>query len=487
MDGLNFLVVEDDPDQLKDLISIIRTAGHQCLGTNLLADALSLLGKEVFTHVITDIHLNNPRDQESEDELKGGFRLLTEIKFNHPNIAAIAISSDPKIETFNKALSCGAQQFLRKPVASWDDIAIAANLATKQNRLVKHFNSNSNRCDRLIPRHLIEKYPDGIVLSPQIRKLVKIVAGFKEIPLTIVGETGTGKEEVAKLLHRERVLAEKGEQIPFVAVNCAHLESNLAQSKLFGHIKGSFTGANSTVKGFIGEANGGILFLDEVHHLTFETQKMLLRVLNDGSYHRIGDVKEHKSHFQVVIASTQDLDRLVSEGRLLEDIRARVLGQDIVLPPLRERLDELQDLIELYFAREGIDIPSTAINGIVETCKKYYWQGNIRTLHSVLRNMTIDAMINDSSLTADLISERPSMLPPDNTNTSSNSGKCLNHIELLMEGIVNDKRSLKDTVDEVEYKLIKSIIAKSPNIGEAAKMMKLGRATLDNKRKKYGL
>ena len=152
-------------------------------------------------------------------------------------------------------------------------------------------------------------------MSEKNKQLAQRLAENIEIPVLIKGETGTGKEIFARLIHSFR--DEKSSKVPFIAVNCATLNSDNATSILFGHKKGSFTGAHETTEGFIGEANGGILFLDEIHHLPAECQTRLLRVLNDGTYTRFGDSRDLKSDFQVIAASTLSLDKLVEEGSFL--------------------------------------------------------------------------------------------------------------------------------------------------------------------------
>ena len=139
------------------------------------------------------------------------------------------------------------------------------------------------------------------MVSDAIRETVRKIAAHGRVPVVIYGETGTGKEEVAKLIHRRRV--ELGGPIPFVPVNCANLRGGTAVSTIFGHKKGAFTGATETTSGFVGEAHGGILFLDELHALTLECQQHLLRVLNDGTYSRVGEAKELYSDFQVIVAT----------------------------------------------------------------------------------------------------------------------------------------------------------------------------------------
>ena len=234
-----------------------------------------------------------------------------------------------------------------------------------------------------LPTHLQELCPDGLCLEGSVRRWVEVAAQNAKLPIVIYGETGTGKEEVAKLIARRRVHHEG--DIPFVPVNCALLGGDLAPSLLFGHKKGAFSGAYATTQGYVGEAHGGILFLDEIHTLSLSCQQKFLRVLNDGAYSRIGDTKELHSNFQVIVASTRDLDDAVDDGKFLLDLRVRLTGIDIPLAPLRERKADIPLLVELFFLKEAIAMSPSELNTLANRCQEFYWQGNIRQLFQCLR------------------------------------------------------------------------------------------------------
>lgn len=480
----SILVVEDDQDELKTIVHFIQKKGYHCIGADNYKESLVQLEGHRFTHVITDIHFV---DKKSRSSTPDGLRLLKEIKSHYPEITAVAISSDPDAAVFEKALQFGAKQFIRKPILGWDEISIALNLANKQKNLEKSIRS-TDRNSKKLPEHLSRKYPDGLVIGRDIRRVISAIAKRPEMILVLKGETGTGKEEVAKLLYKERVKAD-GRDIPFLAVNCAHLEDGLAQAKLFGHKKGSFTGADAASNGYVGDANGGILFLDELHNLNLTAQKMLLRVLNDGSYHRVGETKDRKSHFQLVVASTEDLDDLVEEGRILEDIRSRLHGHEISLKPLRERRGEIQDLIEIFFHKEDISISKSDLERIAEKLKTYYWRGNIRTLFSVLKNLILDCEIYGRPITAESITVRRSMRPPRGGIPSKNGAFDMSTMTAIdtVHAINDGKVTFGDAVRQFEKSVIERIIADSKNISAASERLGLARATLDSKRKKYGI
>jgi DNA-binding NtrC family response regulator len=213
---------------------------------------------------------------------------------------------------------------------------------------------------------------------------------------------------------------------------------------LFGHKKGAFTGADETTLGYIGEANGGILFLDEIHALSEDCQRRLLRVLNDGTYNRVGDSKTLHSEFQVLVASTKDLDDEVEAGRFLLDLRGRLTGLQISLLPLRARLSDLPELIEIGLARLGTTVNSPTLNELAARCKRYYWQGNVRQLMQVLNIMVTESFGDEREISADDLPELKTMFAPGaHSDSGRSSGKYGNLMldelqSLIITAIAND-------------------------------------------------
>lgn len=377
---MQFLIVEDSIADLKQAIAMIQAKGHDAIGVQSLGDALKTLENKQVDVMLTDIHLTAEGTE--------GLTLLKDVKNLHPDVLSIAMSSDPNVDLLDRALAYGARQFIRKPLLQWDDIAIACNLASKRRHLE---NSQISRNNPAIPKRLAEKYPDGIVIDAVLRQQLVETIHFPEIPIVIHGETGTGKEEAAKIVHRARCLLHG--DIPFVAVNCSHLRTDLAQSKLFGHKRGAFTGAAETTDGYIGAANGGILFLDELQNLHMSCQQDLLRTLNDGTYQRVGDTKTLRAQFQVIVASTEDIDDAVEDGRILIDLRSRLTGLDFSLAPLRKRVGDMSDLIEMFFVQNSASVSPSEFKKLVAKCSQYYWQGNVRLLHHALRVLLMHAQV----------------------------------------------------------------------------------------------
>ena len=460
------LVVDDNPNDLKKYLTLINLNGHKAHGVTNLNHALKELESNEYNILITDIHLV-PGD---ESDTPKGLVLLKDVKTLHPEVLLIATSNDPNVEIFDRALAYGALHFIRKPTLSWDDIAIAIKLAQQK------FNSKNSIKSINVPSFLKEKYPDGIIIDPKLRKRLINISHNPTIPLVINGETGTGKEEVAKIIWQSRCKDEG--DIPFVAVNCAHLKSDLSHSHFFGHKRGAFTGANETTRGFVGEANGGILFLDEIHTLSLGCQQDLLRVLNDGTYNRVGDSKTLKSGFQLIVASTKDLEDEVDNGTILLDLASRIVGSSVSLAPLRERKHDIKDLVQLFLIRMGKNVTKSQIDSISSKCSEYYWQGNIRLLKQAIKVLVMEAEMLDEEYGPQHLPKLKLMNPPRFIQTES---------EALRDSVVNGTLSLDEAVGIFEKDILQFLLKKYSKISEVATLLKMGRSTLDAKRKKYAL
>lgn len=324
---------------------------------------------------------------------------------------------------------------------------------------------------------------NSIVISDALNKLCSILARNKDLPCVIYGETGTGKEEFAKLVHQRRTQLEG--KIPFVAVNCAHLNSDLAISTLFGHVRGSFSGADRNTSGLIEEADGGILFLDEVHALSLETQQRLLRVLNDGSYTKLGDTKIVYSRFQVLTASVKDLDDLVDAGSFLLDFRSRLTGIDIRLPALRERAQDIPELIRIFLAQKSISMDQPMFDSLVAKCGAFYWQGNIRQLFYVLNAWYA---LCDGNLDVDRLPSNRTMHPP---HRESNAPGCMSRqlADMLdvVERAISLDVSLTSALESVEKYILKNALELHPHIRNVYEGWSISRNNLYFKRRRYGL
>jgi DNA-binding NtrC family response regulator len=463
----SLLIVEDDVSQLNRYLQMARNASIEATGVDTLERAIAQLAHVGFKYVLTDIHLNGPGRQNTFE----GFEILREVKKNHPETIPLVMSSDPQIETYYRSLREGAAYFFRKPILTESELLIHLDVATKGRRtrgLAKHGISG-----QMLPMALQHKFPNGLVLPKEIRERARKASLSDSIPIIILGETGSGKEEVAKLIHRLRTEAQG--TVPFVAINCANLTGDTAISALFGHRRGAFTGAEQTTAGFIGEADGGFLFLDEIHTLSMDCQKRLLRVLNDGSYTRLGDTQTLYSDFQVIVATTKDLDEEVERGNFLLDLRGRLTGLQINIPPLRDRKTEMPELIELALAKQGIEVQSAVLTSLVDRCSKYYWQGNVRQLFQVLNVLVTEAVIDHKeihpldlpefkTMWAPGVTEGRSITPPSDNAIVSKSQK------LFHESLTTDL-PIEEVVKAVEEAILQEAMTRHGSIEKVSKAL----------------
>ncbi len=321
---------------------------------------------------------------------------------------------------------------------------------------------------------------DDIVLSDDVCGLATILAKNKKLPSVIYGETGTGKEEFAKIVHKRRCVLESN--IPFISVNCANINNDLAASILFGHVRGAFSGADKSTEGLVAAAHGGILFLDEIQALSYEVQQRMLRVLNDGSYNRLGDVKTCYSDFQVIAATTKDLDEEVEKGNFIIDLRSRLLGVEVKLPPLRERKEDIPKFIDIFTRQNKVELLDQEKQQLVDICESYYWQGNIRQLFQVLSAWVA---LCDGHLSVDRFPSYKSMFAP----RSKNSCDYDHYVEVLdaVTQAIGLYIPLNTAIETIESFILRNAIQDAGNLTEVYEGMKLSRNNFYIKRRKYGL
>jgi DNA-binding NtrC family response regulator len=282
--------------------------------------------------------------------------------------------------------------------------------------------------------------------------------------------------------------------MPFIAVNCANIGGDTAVSTLFGHKQGSFTGAVATVNGLIGEADGGILFLDEINTLNLECQQRLLRVLNDGSYQRLGDSQTLYSHFQVIAAANCDLYEEVDKGKFLLDLVSRLTGLAVKLKPLRERFDELPIFVELALAKSGVALSPVELDRLVKKCSEYYWRGNVRELFQVIRAMVILSGGDESKVSADHLPVLPGMLAPGHKNGGGQTfdlarlNKLVAPADLgkLIKAISEDQ-PLETSLESVEKVIIETALKRHGTSSVAAEALSTPKSTFSARKRKLGI
>ena len=372
----SILVVDDDPIFCVPFVSFMEKLGHQCRTAHHFSKGVELAGEYYFDIVFLDVVLPDASGLE-------GISLFMD-SHSFPEIIIITGKSD--ISGAETALENGAWDYLEKPL-SYDKLKLTLKRALQ-------FRKNKIETDA---REWMKS--DAIIgQSIKLKKCLDIAAKAAKTDgnLFITGETGTGKGLMAQAVHFNSSRAND----KFIIVDCTNLPDNLVESLLFGHKKGSFTGAVDNSEGLIGQAHGGTLFLDEIGDLPPGGQKSILRVLQDKTFRPIGSKVEQTCDFRIISATNKNLEKMVVNGSFRKDLYYRLVTYHIHIPPLRERLEDIKELTRHYIENicEQMSIQSKDVSqDFIETLMVYNWKGNVRELISVLHSAIANAL-NESRL-----------------------------------------------------------------------------------------
>ncbi|HEY1284300.1 MAG TPA: sigma-54 dependent transcriptional regulator [Steroidobacteraceae bacterium] len=388
MSKASVLIVDDEPDLL-ELVSL--TLSRMSLDTHTAADvatAQRLLKGQQFDLCLTDMRLPDG----------DGLDLVAWIQEYRPQVPVAVITAHGNVESAVRALKLGAFDFVSKPL----DLGVLRKLVGSAIRLGTRPDgalTTSTPGPRLI---------GSSNAMQQLREMIARVAR-SQAPVHIFGESGTGKELVARLIHESGARAEG----PFVAVNCGAIPTELMESELFGHKRGSFTGAVADKKGLVQSAEGGTLFLDEVADLPLHMQVKLLRVVQEKTVRPIGESREEIVDVRILSATHKNLAQLVAEGRFREDLFYRINVIEMRVPSLRERPEDIPELAETILRRLGrrmhIDPPALSPEAM-QALEAYAFPGNVRELENVLERAL--TLCTGGVITADNIKVRANVRPP---------------------------------------------------------------------------
>jgi DNA-binding NtrC family response regulator len=362
---IKLLLVEDEEDSRRSSAKWMSRKGHDVTDVSNAAEALGLLERESFDVGVFDMNMPG----------MSGLELLQRVHQDNIDIEVIMLTGQGTLETAVSAMKMGACDFLSKPCALGDlehhcFRARERRDLKKENKQLKAVISRTRPAAKMIGQ------------SKSLREVAKMIDKVAPTtkPVLIQGESGTGKEVVAQAIQQASRVAEK----PFVTVNCAALPENLVESELFGHQKGSFTGATAEKPGLFEIADGGTLFIDEIGELPPSLQPKLLRVLEDGSLRRVGCHRQRKVKVRIIAATNRNLQTEVNNGNFREDLFYRINVLSISLPPLRQREGDIDRLIN-HFLPKSYHLDDTAR----EALNAYPWPGNIRQLINVIERATI--------------------------------------------------------------------------------------------------
>jgi DNA-binding NtrC family response regulator len=374
----HLLLVDDDPNTLASLSRAFRLAGHEATVCDNAARAVELLRTETFDLILSDVVMPG----------RSGLELLEDLKKAGVKTPIVLISGQANIEMAVKATKLGALDFLEKPLST-DKLLVTVENALRLSRLEEE---NRELRHRLGKHELVGSGPAMKKLIAQIERVAA-----SETRVCILGETGTGKELVARAIHEKSQRCEH----PFITLNCAAVPAELIESELFGHEKGAFTGAAVRHVGKFEQADGGTLFLDEIGDMPIAMQAKLLRVLEEGEVERVGGDKPIKVNVRVVVATHRNLEDLVKQNAFRRDLFHRIYVFPLTLPPLHERPEDFPELVS-HFARQvaaqnGWKEKPFTEDAIAEL-RKYGWPGNVRELRNVVERLIL--LASDGDVTA---------------------------------------------------------------------------------------
>jgi two-component system, NtrC family, nitrogen regulation response regulator NtrX len=365
----HLLIVDDEANTLASLSRAFRLAGHEATVCDNAGKALELAKSEDFDLILSDVVMPG----------KDGLTLLEELKRQGVTAPVVMMSGQAHIEMAVRATRLGALDFLEKPITT-DKLLLTVENALKLQRL----ESENRQLKQRLGKH--EIVWQGEAMRRVMTQLERVAAS--ETRVCVLGETGTGKELVARTIH-ERSGRATG---PFVTLNCAAVPAELIESELFGHEKGSFTGASGRHIGKFEQADQGTIFLDEIGDMPLNMQAKLLRVLEEGEVERIGGDKAIAVNVRVVVATHRDLEARVREERFRQDLFHRIYVFPLVLPPLRERRDDIPALAEHFAAQVCAQngwkpVPFTA--EAMEALQSHPWPGNVRELRNMVERLML--------------------------------------------------------------------------------------------------
>ena len=398
-----------------------------------------------FHAAFVDMHLTGDLKKAE------GVEVIRGLRERFPLTEVVAISGDLSLELMESCLESGAKKFLGKPLMSDEVVATLEKIESLWRlREIEH----RPGVDRA-------QWIGQSAKSESLKSQVAQLHGEKG-PILIEGETGTGKEVVSRLLHQQDPTR------PFIPVNISAIPETLFESELFGHVKGAFTGADQMKIGLAEAANGGDLFLDEIEALPLTQQVKLLRFLESGEVRKVGGKDTTKPQVRVIAASNQNLESLVKEGKFREDLLFRLKSKKLLLPPLRDRLEDLEQLAQFFLSQERPRSNKKFTDEAFEVLKAYKWPGNVRELKRVCEQL---------ALTSPLPVIR---------------GEDVSQILGLDGGSFSDPAQkpaggLEDQVEAFEAQLIRQALADCRDVDAAATKLKVSRSNLYKKIKRYQL
>lgn len=452
------LIVDDEKNYPLILSAVLQDVGYETLTANSGMEAL-----EILNHANADVDLVLT---DMKMPVMDGIELLEKIKTINPHLPVMMMTAYGTVEKAVEAMQKGAYNYILKPFDN-EGLIIFVKKAIDMYQVIKE---NFRLRDVVETRYNFGNIVGKSKRMQEVFELVKKMAPSSATVL-IEGESGTGKELVAKSIHFNSPRKDK----PFIAVNCSALSENLLESELFGHEKGAFTGAIAMKKGRFELADSGTLFLDEIGELSQNLQVKLLRVLQERAFERVGGIRAVPVNIRIIAATNKNLKHETEQGRFREDLYYRLNVLYLVLPPLRDRVEDIRLLVDHMIEKYASERrPDQQVTGVDQDVNRllygYSWPGNVRELENAI--------------------ERAMVLCPGNiirvSDLPKEFKKSIGH-SLHLEGI-SENAKLYETLDMVEKLMIERALATSHNVqSRAAELLGIGKSGLNQKLKKYGI
>ncbi len=461
------LIIDDDPTFCLMLKSFLSKNDFETATAFSGSEAINQVKKDEFDVILSDFRLPDT----------DGLELLKQIREIKPGMPVIIMTSYADIRIAVKAMQSGAYEYVTKPVNP-DEILLTINNALKRDKeIIKtvpqlQTTKQNNSTKKSGGKNMFDYVEGESDTAKRIMSYIDVVAPTN-LSVIIHGESGTGKEYVAKMIHQKSKRSEK----PFVSIDCGALSKELAASELFGHIKGSFTGAIVDKTGQFVYADGGTIFLDEIGNLSYEIQVQLLRAIQERRIRKIGSNQDVEIDVRIIVATNEDLQDAVKKGNFREDLYHRLNEFTLVVPSLRDRGEDIT-----LFAEHFLSLANHELNKEVEDFddevktifRKYSWPGNLRELRNVVRRavlLTSSNLVKKETLPHEIIFERKEENNNNSTFTHHNSEQ------------PSDLKSLAEKTEK--EMIINTLIKVNYNKSKAATILKIDRKTLYNKMKLY--
>jgi NtrC-family two-component system response regulator AlgB len=442
---LAILVVDDEPNIRKTLSIALEAEGHQVAAVSNARDALSEAKRRYFDLALIDLRLGT----------ESGMELITALRATCPWMKSIVITAYASIDSAVEAMRRGAFDYLPKPFTH-DQVTLLAQKVAEVRALERTVEDLQEKLSGLAPE------ADLASSSPAMQRTLAMARQIADSEATILirGESGTGKTILARAIHSWSHRAPK----PFGTVSCPSLSAELLESELFGHVKGAFTGAVRDYPGRITACEGGTLFLDEIGDLPPSVQAKLLRVLQEKVFERVGDLETRKANVRIIAATNVNLEAAVKERRFRDDLFYRLNVVEIVIPPLRERREDLLPLAErllAFFVRQNHRHILGFTEEAREAVRRHDWPGNVRELRNAVERAVL--LCREERIGVEYL---PMHLVP--AEVAPNIGDLI-------------------SLEKVEEMHIRRVLAATKSIEEACKVLGMDSVTLWRRRKKYGI